>query len=73
VTRLITLDRITRQDAARDFLGLENVPRFALTMGVGTILRARRIVLMAWGTLCQAWKIRFWPFDLLWARVSKQN
>lgn len=49
VTRLITLDRITRQDAARDFLGLENVPSFALTMGVGTILRARRIVLMAWG------------------------
>lgn len=48
-TRLITLDRITRRDAARDFLGLENVPRYAITMGVGTILQARRIVLMAWG------------------------
>jgi len=48
-TRLITLDRITRQDAARDFLGLENVPRFAITMGVNSILRAKRIVLMAWG------------------------
>ncbi|MEM8953942.1 MAG: PIG-L family deacetylase, partial [Verrucomicrobiota bacterium] len=32
-----------------DFLGIENVPRFAITMGVGTILDARRIVLMAWG------------------------
>ena len=49
LTRRITLDRITRQDAAGDFRGEENVPRFAITMGVGTILRARRIVLMAWG------------------------
>lgn len=49
LTRRITLDRVTRQDAAADFLGAENVPRFAITMGVGTILRARRIVLMAWG------------------------
>lgn len=49
LTRRITLDRITRQDAAGDFRGEENVPRFAITMGVGTILRARKIVLMAWG------------------------
>lgn len=49
LTRLVPLDRVTRQDAAADFLGEENVPRFAITMGVGTILRARRIVLMAWG------------------------
>ena len=49
LTRLIALDRVTRQDAAADFLGEENVPRFAITMGVGTILRARQIVLMAWG------------------------
>ena len=48
-TRLVALDRLTRQDAAPDFLGEENVPRFALTMGVGTILRARKIVLIAWG------------------------
>ncbi|MEM7145661.1 MAG: glucosamine-6-phosphate deaminase [Verrucomicrobiota bacterium] len=48
-TRRITLDHITRQDAASDFLGIENVPRFAITMGVGTILDARQIVLMAWG------------------------
>ncbi|MEM6331489.1 MAG: glucosamine-6-phosphate deaminase [Planctomycetota bacterium] len=48
-TRLITLDKVTRRDAASDFFGEENVPRRAITMGVGTILDARRVVLMAWG------------------------
>ncbi|GGF04078.1 glucosamine-6-phosphate deaminase [Hymenobacter cavernae] len=48
-TRLITLDQITRTDAASDFFGEENVPRRAITMGVGTILEARAIVLLAWG------------------------
>jgi glucosamine-6-phosphate deaminase len=48
-TRLITLDRVTRRDAASDFFGEENVPTRALTMGVGTILESRKIVLMAWG------------------------
>ena len=48
-TRLITLDRVTRRDAASDFFGDQNVPRRALTMGVGTILDARQVVLMAWG------------------------
>jgi glucosamine-6-phosphate deaminase len=48
-TRLITLDHITITDAASDFFGEENVPRKAITMGVGTIMTARRIILMAWG------------------------
>lgn len=48
-TRLITLDALTRLDAARDFLGESNVPIHAITMGVGTILKARKLVLMAWG------------------------
>lgn len=48
-TRLITLDHLTRFDAAYDFGSLANVPRKAITMGVGTILKARRIVLLAWG------------------------
>jgi len=48
-TRMITLDRVTRRDAAADFLGEANVPRYAITMGVGTIMAARKIVLMAWG------------------------
>lgn len=49
LTRRITLDRVTRQDAAADFRGEENVPHFAITMGVGTILRGKKLVLMAWG------------------------
>ncbi|MBL9158379.1 MAG: glucosamine-6-phosphate deaminase [Verrucomicrobiales bacterium] len=49
ITRMITLDRVTRQDAAADFMGVANVPRSAITMGVGTILEAKRLVLMAWG------------------------
>jgi glucosamine-6-phosphate deaminase len=48
-TRLITLDRVTRMDAASDFFGQEHVPRRAITMGVGTILAARRVILMAFG------------------------
>ncbi len=49
LTRLITLDHITRTDAASDFFGEEHVPRNAITMGVGTIMKAKRILLMAWG------------------------
>ncbi len=48
-TRMITLDRMTRIDAASDFFAEDNVPRRAITMGVGTIMGARRIILMAWG------------------------
>jgi glucosamine-6-phosphate deaminase len=48
-TRMVTLDSITRRDASEDFGGEENTPRRAITMGVKTILEARRIVLMAWG------------------------
>ena len=48
-TRLVTLDHVTRADAAGDFFGLENVPARAITMGVGTILEAREIVIMATG------------------------
>src|SRR5207244_10046028 len=48
-TRLATLDPVTRRDAAGDFYGEENVPQQALTMGVGTILEAHKIVLMAFG------------------------
>jgi glucosamine-6-phosphate deaminase len=48
-TRLITLDWITRMDAASDFFGEEYVPRRAITMGIGTIFSSRRIFLLAWG------------------------
>ncbi len=48
-TRLATLDPVTRRDAAGSFYGEENVPQQAITMGVGTILEARKIVIMAFG------------------------
>ncbi len=48
-TRLITLDSITRMDVAADFFGEEYVPRRAITMGLGSILSAKKIILMAWG------------------------
>ncbi len=49
VTRMITLDQVTRIDAASDFFSEENVPKKAITMGVGTILQSKRIIMMAWG------------------------
>ncbi len=48
-TRMVRLDRMTMLDAASDFFGKENVPTKAITMGVGTIMSAKRIILMAWG------------------------
>ncbi|MCS7016854.1 MAG: glucosamine-6-phosphate deaminase [Gemmatales bacterium] len=48
-TRLVTLDPVTRRDAASGFFGEENVPHQAITMGVGTILDAKKIVLLAFG------------------------
>ena len=48
-TRLVTLDTVTRKDAAADFFGEDNVPREAITMGVATILEAREIALLATG------------------------
>lgn len=49
LTRMVTLDPVTRRDAASDFFGEENVPLQAITMGVGSILRARKIIIMALG------------------------
>ncbi len=48
-TRIKTLARQTIQDNARFFEKPEDVPIYAITMGVGTILEARRIVLLASG------------------------
>ncbi|CAD8092195.1 unnamed protein product [Paramecium primaurelia] len=46
-TRLITLDRKTRADASSSFYGIENVPKYAITMGIGTILQAKKIIIAA--------------------------
>ena len=48
-TRLCTLDPVTRRAAASDFFGEENVPTQAITMGLGTLLESRKILLMALG------------------------
>lgn len=48
-TRIVTLDYLTKADAASDFHGIDNVPKRAITMGIKTIKSAKRIVLMAWG------------------------
>lgn len=47
-TRLVTLEELTRNDASREFGAKENVPSKAITMGIGTIFKAREIILMAW-------------------------
>jgi len=49
ITRLITLDALTRLDAAGDFGGLEKVPKQALTMGIASIMNASRIIILALG------------------------
>ncbi|MGC1274745.1 MAG: glucosamine-6-phosphate deaminase [Planctomycetaceae bacterium] len=48
-TRHVILDPVTRMDAASGFFGAENVPLQAITMGVGTILKAKKIIVMALG------------------------
>ena len=49
-TRLVTLAPQTREDAAESFGGIENVPLQAVSLGIGTILDAREIALMASGS-----------------------
>ena len=49
-TRAITLDQLTRFDAVSSFKGIDDVPRKAITMGIQTILNAKKIILMAWGS-----------------------
>ncbi|MFT4156224.1 MAG: glucosamine-6-phosphate deaminase [Parafilimonas sp.] len=48
-THLAILDNSTRVANAREFQNISKVPRLALTMGISTIMKAKRILLMAWG------------------------
>ena len=48
-TRLITLDNSTRIANSYEFGNMSQVPRMAITMGISTILKAKKIILMAWG------------------------
>jgi glucosamine-6-phosphate deaminase len=49
LTRVKTLTESTRLDNARFFDSLEQVPTHCITQGLGTILRARQLVLLAFG------------------------
>ncbi|MBI5662011.1 MULTISPECIES: glucosamine-6-phosphate deaminase [Ignavibacterium] len=48
-TRIKTLDEKTRMDNARFFNSMDEVPKYAITMGVGTIMEAKRLLLLANG------------------------
>ena len=48
-TRVVTIERSRRTSLAADFFGTENVPHLAVTLGVATILEARKILAVALG------------------------
>ena len=48
-TRVVDLDEQTIQDNSRFFDSVDDVPKQAITMGLGTIMESKRIVLMAQG------------------------
>ena len=48
-TRLINLDNSTRVANSREFQNIAKVPRLAITMGISTIMKSKRVILMAWG------------------------
>lgn len=48
-SRLIALDTSTRIANSYEFSNISEVPRLAITMGISTIMKARKIILMAWG------------------------
>lgn len=48
-TRLTTLDNSTRLANSYEFGNMTEVPRMAITMGISTILKSKKIILMAWG------------------------
>ena len=50
LTRVKALTRMTREDNARFFPSIDDVPVHCITQGLGTILRARRLVLLAFGS-----------------------
>ena len=50
-TRLITLDNSSRIANAYEFANISEVPRLAITMGIGDILKAKKTILMAWGPM----------------------
>lgn len=50
-TRLVPLDNSTRIANSHEFQNISKVPRIAITMGISTIMKAKKIILMAWGQI----------------------
>ncbi|CDN30357.1 Glucosamine-6-phosphate deaminase [Mucinivorans hirudinis] len=48
-TRVVALSNKSRKYASSMFYGVENTPTKALTMGIGTILSARKVFVVGWG------------------------
>ena len=48
-TRLVQLSHGSRKTQAGAFHSLEHTPKMAITMGIDTVMHARRIILIAWG------------------------
>lgn len=48
-TRIVALSNASRKLVASSFYGIENVPTRALTVGIATIMQAKRIILIGWG------------------------
>lgn len=49
-TRMVTLATTTRLANAYEFANISEVPRLAVTMGINTIMKAKKIILLAWGS-----------------------
>lgn len=49
VTRMVQLTYQSRKACASLFYGVENTPKMAITLGLNTVMSAKRIILMAWG------------------------
>lgn len=48
-TRLVKLTHNSRKVQSGAFFGLQNTPKMAITLGLETVMRADRIIMMAWG------------------------
>ena len=46
----VRIEHTTRFDASEEFGGIDNVPKEAISMGTKTILDAKKIILVAWGS-----------------------
>ena len=49
ITRMVQLTYESRKTQAGLFNGVDNTPKLAITMGLNTVMNAKRIILMAWG------------------------